>query len=390
MLTLITGQPGHGKTAYALTRARALLAEGRKVYAHGVKDLDYDRIGFTYLEDPTKWQDLPDGSVVFIDECYTTFPSRNAGSRVPAHVEAMARHRHRGFDFLLVAQQGLQLDPFLRGLYEEHIHVRLKFGKATQLRRWSSYQGNVKAVCTDVMDWIRPNDIFQFYTSTTLNTRKLHIPKWIKVVAALTVALLLGVWYLKYSFTSKAQAAEAEAARMRGETGQAVGVTGVSGLPRAPGAPAAQPTYRTPGDYAKAHLPLFATMPWTAPVYHGQQPTTHPQVYCIASDAGRDADGKWREASQTCLTEQGTPYELSMGEARHIARYGMPYDAYRPQQAQPAPTPAPQVAGVGAAHVDRSSTAAIPTPGQIGAYGDIGIEAKPGPRSENPGWGMGG
>ncbi|MBA0286107.1 hypothetical protein D7Y53_22695 [Stenotrophomonas maltophilia] len=30
----------------------------------------------------------------------------------------------RGFDFILIAQQGLQLDPLLRGLYEEHVHVR--------------------------------------------------------------------------------------------------------------------------------------------------------------------------------------------------------------------------------------------------------------------------
>src|SRR5690606_238152 len=61
MILLLTGQPGHGKTAYAMHRALKLVAEGRLVYAHGIKDLNYETTGFKPLEDPTKWEDLPDG-----------------------------------------------------------------------------------------------------------------------------------------------------------------------------------------------------------------------------------------------------------------------------------------------------------------------------------------
>ncbi len=37
-LYLVTGQPGHGKTAYALDKAFKFQKEGRAIYAHGVKD----------------------------------------------------------------------------------------------------------------------------------------------------------------------------------------------------------------------------------------------------------------------------------------------------------------------------------------------------------------
>ncbi|MFP7020184.1 zonular occludens toxin domain-containing protein, partial [Xanthomonas hortorum pv. gardneri] len=37
-LYLVTGQPGHGKTAYAIDKAFAFKKEGREIYAHGIKD----------------------------------------------------------------------------------------------------------------------------------------------------------------------------------------------------------------------------------------------------------------------------------------------------------------------------------------------------------------
>lgn len=367
MILLLTGQPGHGKTAYALVRARKLKEEGRTVYAHGVKDLDHDAIGFHAISDPKDWQSLPDGSVVLIDECYTTFPSRNPGSKVPDHVEAMARHRHRGFDFILIAQQGLQLDPFLRGLIEEHIHVKRKFGKATKLKRWSSYQSNVNGLCSDASDWIRPNDIFKFYTSTTLNTSRLHIPMWLKLIALCLVILGGIVWYIKGRYEEKTKALAhpagliADAAGARGER-----VTGAS----------AKPEYRTPTDYAKAHLPRFATMPWTAPVFDERRATADPQLLCMSSEAGQDVEGVHRDASCTCLTEQGTKYDISHGECRRIARDGPVYNPYRQQshtvlaRAEAAPD------GQGATRVPVEpvpAAGAVLSAPQVTSYGNLAV-----------------
>lgn len=327
MIRLITGQPGHRKTVYALSEAMKLKKEGREVYAHGIKDLDYERAGFKPLIDPMKWEELPDGSVVIIDECYTTFPNRNPGAKVPEHVEAMARHRHRGFDFILIAQQGIQLDPFLRGLYDTHTHCKKKWGNGpTRLKQWSAYQSNVNGVSADVDTFSPSKELFTYYTSTVINTSKWNVPNWAKYTAA-GLFLLVGVtWFVKYKFESKATGTEQSAARPQS--------VAAAGGPRE-GEPIER--YATLGDYAKAHLPRFPTLPWSAPIYDSRAVVSEPELICASSSAGHDANGEWKEASCTCLTEQATRYDMSDGECRRMAKQGPVYNPYKhPRQEVPA------------------------------------------------------
>ncbi|AOD14964.1 zonular occludens toxin domain-containing protein [Xanthomonas fragariae] len=325
---LVTGQPGHGKTAYGLDKAFQWQKEGRKIYANGVKDLDYGKADFTYLDDPTKWEQLPDGSVVLLDECYTIFPNRNPGAKVPDHVEAMARHRHRGFDFILIAQQGLQLDPFLRGLYEEHVHVRQTsiMKSKTKLKRWNMYQGNVQGACNDIVDWVRPKYVFDYYTSTTLVTTRRQIPTWIRNIGIGVVLLAVVLFWLRWHFQSKIAGFEAEHKALtakQGATPTALGgTTGAGGVAvtRAP---------LTPLEYAQAHRPRIASMPWTAPIYDQRPVVSNPQVFCIASNAGIDGQGKHHEAGCRCMTEQGTRYVVPPHECRFMAENGPAYNPYK-------------------------------------------------------------
>jgi len=351
-LYLVTGQPGHGKTAYALDKAFKFQKEGRAIFAHGVKDLDYAKAGWTYVDDPKKWEQLPDGAVVLLDECYTVFPNRNPGAAVPAHVQAMATHRHRGFDFIMIAQQGLQLDPFLRGLYEEHVHVRQTsiMRSKTKLKRWNQYQTNVQVKCTDVIDWVRPKYVFDYYTSTTLVTTKRSMPMWMRwlLVAIVVVsALVLGIkWQLQKKIEDYSGLPAAQQ-----PMGAGLPVTAASEAGAGAGGPV---TYASTAEYAKAHLPRIGTMPWTAPIYDQRAITTDPQLICMSSMEGLDGNGKRSEASCTCLTEQGTRYELSQPECRTLARHGPVYNPYKQQrdmqtgtglpasaQAQPAIGPVP-------------------------------------------------
>lgn len=328
-LYLVTGQPGHGKTAYAIDLAFKFQKEGRSIYASGIKDFDYEKAGWQQLVDPTQWEQLPDGSVVLLDECYNVFPNRNAGSKVPPHVDAMARHRHRGFDFILVAQQGLQLDPFLRGLYESHVHVRQNsvWKRKTKLKRWDSYQGAVNGPCADVVDWIRPKYVFDYYTSTTLVTTKRSMPMWMRwVIVGVAFVVVMMLW-LKHRMQVRIQ--EAEAVATAAASPGAVG----SG---APGAGPPVRTFATPLDYAKAHLPRFATMPETAPIFDDRPPVSQPALYCMSSMGGIDAQGNKQDPSCTCLTEQGTRYEITQPECRTVARHGQPYNPYKMPAVQPA------------------------------------------------------
>lgn len=85
----------------------------------------------------------------------------------------------------------------------------------------------------------------------------------------------------------------------------------------------------TPYEYAEAHLPRFATMPWSARVFDSRSVTADPILLCMSTGAGTGAQGEYLDASCTCLTEQGTRYDISDGECRRVARYGTPHNPYR-------------------------------------------------------------
>lgn len=179
MLTCISGLPGHGKTLFTLQHVEQLRREsGRAVYQHGIKDLT---LPWQELEDPKRWHDLPDGSIVVIDEAWQHFPKRPAGSKPPQHVELLAVHRHRGFDVVLVTQNpALQLDHFVRGLVGRHYHVRRVFGSArSRLYVWESlgnpddYHSKKEAVTS----WFKfPPEVFSWYKSAEVHTVKRSIP----------------------------------------------------------------------------------------------------------------------------------------------------------------------------------------------------------------------
>ncbi len=288
MMTLLTGQPGHGKTAYGLVRARKWKAEGRDVYAFGIRDLDYDAIGFKHIDDPAKWMDLPDGSALILDECYNAFPNRNPGAKVPDHVNLLATHRHRGFDFIFIAQQTVQIDPFMKGLFEEHIHVKREVREVHQ------------AVALAVVPKQRQGAVYRRggLDSSERHLPVLHLDYGQHLEAACAEVgqaaacdgghsrcMLLMI--LKHRFEQKI--AEPDAAT------QEAGGLALRGT-RDAGSSADHRQFKTTADYAKAHLPRFATMPWTAPIYDERRPVTDPELFCASSGAGLDALGEYREA----------------------------------------------------------------------------------------------
>ncbi|QIK81671.1 zonular occludens toxin [Lysobacter sp. HDW10] len=320
MIYFYTGKPGAGKTALALTKARELLKEGREIYAWGVKDLDYDRIGFKALPDPKEWESYPDGSVFFLDEAYGIFPSAAPGSKVPPHIEALARHRHRGFDFILICQQPLQLHWFLRGLVEDHYHVeKIWKSRKTDVKHWTEYQGNTKASSNDKTTWVRDKEIFDFYTSTTLDTTGgIQIPRWVKLVALMAALVSAGVWFAKHR-------AETKIAEIKAE--RAATVASVAGQAGAASSLITKET--TPEEYAKLGIPRLAAAPWSAPIYDARAVVSKPEIYCMSSGPGLDGVGKYRDASCTCLTEQGTRYEIGFDVCSVMAKNGSVYNPFK-------------------------------------------------------------
>ncbi len=121
MITLITGAPGAGKSAYVVSLLLQF-AKNRAIYADGIPDL---LVEHQLLEDPNEWQNsVPDGSVIVIDEVQRIWRPRGPGSKVPDSVKMLETHRHRGLDFYIITQSPRLVDTNVRSLVGRHIHLR--------------------------------------------------------------------------------------------------------------------------------------------------------------------------------------------------------------------------------------------------------------------------
>lgn len=321
-ITLITGVPGNGKTLRTVWYIKQAVAAGEEVFVCNLNGLSIE--GVSDFPDPTRWEELPAGAVLVVDEAQQFF--RAATGAVPAYIQAMEKIRHSGIRLILVTQSPALIHTNIRALAGLHEHLVRENGQesATVYRRNRTID-NVRSdkalAAEDHERWSFPKDCYALYKSAEVHTVKRTIKSKYKrgMVLAGIAAAILGV--VMWQVNKIANPPEKQQAG-----GTTLAQAGV-GLPA--GAKADLPRYASATDYATAHLPRFASMPWTMPIYDERSAVADPQLYCMSSRGGIDADGRHKEPSCTCLTEQGTRYQLSQPECRTIARYGMPYNPYR-------------------------------------------------------------
>ena len=346
-----TGLPGHGKTSLMLAE---LLEDSKKaerpLFAGGVDGL---KPGYaTLLKDPTQWNAVkpgevctchdtedsepcnshvvPNGSKIFIDEAWKWWGHLQNAQRqqTPAHVLALAEHRHRGIDFVWTFQQPNQIYPFARGLMGEHNHVVRQFGtQLLQVFKWQELNEDVKSQARRdaAIRTTRslPVETFDMHKSAEVHTIKRNIPWRIIMVPALVLGALVAGWLAYVQLKP-----DSFAAAMAGKTPTS-GAAAVASDTQAGTSKRDPPKFASLYDYAEAHLPRFGQMPWTAPVYDSREVTADPKLFCASSKPGLDAQGEWQDYTCTCFTEQSTLYELPMPECLSTARRGPIYNPYK-------------------------------------------------------------
>lgn len=373
-IELFTGQPGNGKTALMMERLVAeAKAANRPIFAVGIDGLDPGLA--TVLDDARSWNDkdadgnyiIPDGSLIFVDEAWKWFGHLHDATRqqTPRHVLELAEHRHRGLDFVWTTQQPNQLYPFVRGLIGAHSHVVRRFGtKMLDVYRWGELNEEIKSLAKRDMAQrttrLLPSQVFGQYKSAEVHTIKARIPLRVLLLPALIVVGAVFAYLAYRSLVSPAVTGGAGKEGTQSALADAApsppgGGSRKEGAPRWPSAAA----------YAKDHLPRISTMPWTAPVFDDRQARSDPQLVCMSSMEGLDAQGVRQEASCRCLTEQGTAYELSQPECRTLARNGPVYNPYRERSedrrdqrfdaaSPPRPAESAAVTGSVVQHVERT------------------------------------
>jgi len=301
MFKLVTGKPGDGKTSNELWEfLHAKEYKGRDKFCTPIKGFEAAKHGVTEIEDIKGWRDLPDGSVIFIDEVQDYLGQRS-GKEVPEWIRELARHRHSGKDFIATTQDPMFLDPFVRKLAKPHVHYHRPWNMKMVRHQWDTVQNdptNKTARKSSQSRFVKPNpEVFKLYTSTVLDTHKAAPPWKLIAVAVLALVCLLGGSGMAVmrllDMGDKAEPDALEASDVVVIDGTPASRTPLDGITQ-------KPAITSEASWEPDKLtPRIEGMPWSAPIYdHLTRPNDFPRVAaCISSE----------RTGCRCFTQQGTP-----------------------------------------------------------------------------------
>lgn len=343
---LITGTLGAGKTLWTLwTVEKRRKEDNAAFHKQWVKDgsnpdvppvvrqvfywnINITNLDWIKLEDPKKWNECPDGSLIVFDECQQVFPPRSSSASVPEFVAATAVSRHKGFDLYCITQDPKNYDHFIRAITEWHYHISNPWGGGScHVNVYKGVQSNPskpdKKARFSHEDFKFPSEVFTWYKSASVHTKKAKMPLKFKLLF-LTPFLFLGCVYAGYYFFTKY-----------------VTHTGKDAAKPAASAPAPVnnlvPSFndaRAPYVFNPAFFkPRIDDLPWSAPRYDElTKPTIAPITTGCMIFKGRCK----------CLTQQGTTQLLSMQFCKQVVENGIFQDFEESRHSSSSAKPAPE------------------------------------------------
>lgn len=320
MIFLTTGLPGAGKTLYTIDYVSKLAKESnRQVFYNGINDLKIPE--WILLENPAKWMDVPDGSIILIDECQNLFRTRSLGSKVPDYVSALETHRHHGLDIFLITQHPLLIDSAVRRLAGRHWHSIRFFGlQKSNIYEFQSVQDRPEnhSVKKDAIrkTFKYPKKVYGLYKSAEVHTVKTNLPARLLIFIIGPIVIVYCAWSF-YSYLKKPETSKPGANTLS---------SGNQSLLQKPGStnPIPNVSNQSPEEYIAQFKPRISGLPHTAPVYDSvtQVQSAPIPVGCVAS-----------KAKCSCYTFQSTVITMPDDICRAFVKNGF-FDSTKPRYAK--------------------------------------------------------
>lgn len=323
MITVITGQPGSGKTALLVSMLENF--KGRPIVVMGIPDLKVEHQPAPPVKEWVEWRKspedenlslpyflFPENAVVVIDECQRVFRPRAVGSKVPAEVAAFETHRHTGVDFILITQHAGLIDPNIRKLVGKHIHIRVTpFGR--YLYEWTELGDPESSTSRELAarsSYKLPKKTFGLYKSAELHTKvSRKIPMYAWVFAFTVIGAIGGSWYFYQRMQAKLHP---EPITLHPGTKP----DNLSGKPK--------DHKQTIAEYHEDRQPRIKEFHHTAPVYDGVTKVTDAPwpVGCITSKGIDRQTGETFDRCR-CIDQQGNKYATTDAVCRQIVSNGI-------------------------------------------------------------------
>lgn len=310
MITLITGGPGTGKTAWLLDQLLELRKRepDREIFIHGVRNLRFfahEQIfcksqlcdicraqnppdTAKFVEDWPKWK--TSGSLIVVDEVQRIWRPGSAGSTVSDAISGLETHRHYGLDFWLISQGPHLFHNFIRLLIGRHVHLVSHWSGRKQYE-WPECRQNITSRSDAVVrTYTLPKRVYKMYDSAEVHTkqdkrRPLSFYALI-IIVVLTLSLSAYAFYRLKSRSSTPTPPTASALSAAAAGGDASAATHAAAATM----PDFTPTVPGVLESAPAYMPLLKVT--EAPIL----------VACILSKA---------KDLCTCYTSQATVYPTS-------------------------------------------------------------------------------
>lgn len=196
-ITLVTGLPRAGKTLWTICHVKERAErEGRKVYTCNIPGVSIP--GWETFDHPDKWEELPDGAILVIDEVQDFWPKQSGSGAPPKPILNLSKHGKRGFDIYFITQEPNLIHSTPRDLCAEHYYVVRAWGSHNALvHKFTRYElhPDKRRKQAEKTPFRYPKEAFGWYKSADVHNIKRKIPMRLLALPVGALVIVVGGWF---------------------------------------------------------------------------------------------------------------------------------------------------------------------------------------------------